>query len=273
MMEGLPPIDGRTRVFAIIGDPIAQVRSPEQFNLAFKEAGTVAVMIPLQIPARGLDVCLGGLKQLGNLGGIVVTVPHKPAVIPHCDEVLPHARAVGAVNAIAVAADGRWIGGMFDGRGFIRGLEVNGHDVRGARVHLVGCGGAGSAIAFALAAAGVQRLRLFDVDHGKAERLAARVRQHDPALEVATGEGPAPDDTVVVNATPVGMAADDPLPIDPDRLAHRPLYADIIMKPPVTRMAQVAGERGCPVQLGAHMLDGQVAEIIQFFAEHGRLET
>ena len=272
-MEGLPAIDGRTRVFAIIGDPIAQVRSPQQFNLAFKEAGTVAVMIPLQIPARGLDACLQGLKQLANFGGIVVTVPHKAAVMPHCDEILPDAQAIGAVNSIAVAPGGRWIGGMFDGRGFIRGLEVNGLDVRGARVHLAGSGGAGSAIAFALAGAGALRLRLFDVDAGRAERLAARVRTHYPDLEVLTGEGPAPDDSVVVNATPLGMAADDPLPIDPDRLAHRPLYADIIMKPPVTRMAQVAGELGCPVQLGAHMLDGQVSEIIHFFGQYGRLEN
>lgn len=272
-MEGLPPIDGRTRIFAIIGDPIAQVRSPEQFNLAFKKAGTVAVMVPLQIPRRGLDVCLQGLKQLGNFGGIVVTVPHKPAVIPHCDEVLPHARAIGAVNAIAVAPDGRWIGGMFDGQGFLRGLQANGREVGGARVHLAGCGGAGSAIAFALAGAGVARLRLCDVDGDRALRLAARVREHHPDLEVVSGEGPAEDDTIVVNATPLGMAADDPLPIDPDRLGHRPLYADIIMKPPVTRMAQIAGELGCPVQLGAHMLDGQVAAIIQFFSEHGRLEN
>jgi len=132
-----PPITGATRLYCIIGHPVAPLRSPAFFNAAFRRHGIDAVFVALDIDLAAAEAGFAGLRAMRNIDGIVVTMPLKQRVLPLLDEVLPHARAVGAVNSIRRMPDGRLVGDMFDGKGGVLGLRWEGHEPRGRRVLLV----------------------------------------------------------------------------------------------------------------------------------------
>jgi shikimate dehydrogenase len=277
-IPGLPlPLSGATRLYAIVGDPVAQVGSPAVFNAAFRRLGAAAVLVPVQVTAERLHDLVQGLRAIRNLDGIIATVPHKIAISGFLDRIEQNGHRVGAVNAIRVERngerDGLWIGDNFDGAGCVRGLAKAGHKLPGKSALIVGAGGAGSAVAHALADAGIARLRVVDPDEGRRERLAESLRTHHAALAVETG-APIPESfDVAVNATPLGMRDDDPLPLDPERLRPGTLVVDVVLKTPPSRLLREAQARGCPTQAGRAMLDGQVEAILQFFgfaAPHAR---
>ena len=266
-MTTLPPISGTTRLFGIVGDPIAQVRSPQLFNAHFAERGVDAVFLPLHVLADGVEAAFAGFAALANLDGLVITIPHKPAFATLVHDLGPHARRVGGVNAIRRVAPGRWAGELFDGLGFVEGLRGQGIDPTGLSFLVFGAGGAGGAIAGALLDVAPGRIAVTDPLPGRAEALSRRLREAVPDFAVETvgsDVDPAAFD-VVVNATPLGMGADDPLPVDPDRLRPGTLVAEAIMKPPVTRLLREAENRGCRIQPGAHMLDSQFGPMLDFF--------
>ena len=197
-----PLVTGRSRLYAIIGDPIEQVKSPEILNPLMQRAGKAGILLPMQVAPENLETAIRGLRAIGNLDGIVITVPHKMRMLALVDEVLPTGRRVGAINAVRRAPGGRWVGDMFDGKGFVAGLRAQGHEPKGKAVLLVGAGGAGSAVAYALAEAGAARLTISDVDAANAARLTAGVAAAYPAVGAVAGP-PAPEGhEVVINATP-----------------------------------------------------------------------
>ena len=259
-------IDGSTRFYGIIGDPIAQVRSPQVFNPRLRAAGRNAVLVPLHVRPERFEETLRGLMALGNLDGLVVTIPYKARALALADRVLPTGRQVGAVNALRREADGSWTGDMFDGRGLVRGLAGQGHTVAGRRVMLIGAGGAGSAVAMALAEAGAAGITLFDVDAAKSESVAARVTEAYPACAVRVALPAVEGHDMLVNATPIGMAPGDGLPADLGRLDPGLLVVDVIMKPEVTPLLRHAQACGCRTMGGRHMLEGQAEEVMRFFA-------
>ena len=120
-------INGATRLYGIIGNPIAQVRSPETFTQAYTDAGINAVMLPIQILPENFELCVKGLMALGNLDGMTVTVPYKARMVAFADRLGDTARCIGALNALRREADGSWTGEMFDGAGFIVGAQCKGH--------------------------------------------------------------------------------------------------------------------------------------------------
>jgi shikimate dehydrogenase len=258
-------VAGDTRLFAIVGDPIAQARSPLVFNEIFQRLGVNAVLVPMQIPAASLVTAIAGLKAIANLDGIVVTVPHKIAMTGLVERLLPIAQKVGAINCMRRAESGAWEGQMFDGEGFTRGLRKQGHEPRGMAVFQAGAGGAGKALAHALASAGVQSLQLIDVDQAKQDALVAEIAQAYPDVRVSAGSAAPEGVDMVVNATPCGMAAGDPLPFAIDRLDRRALVADIIMKPERTPLLCQAEERGHRIHLGRHLLENQAELVAEFF--------
>lgn len=138
-------VDGATRIYGIIGNPIAQVKSPAIFTERFRALGKNAVMVPLHTRREDFETCLCGLKSLANLEGMLVTIPFKDAVMNHVDTVLPAAKRIGAMNALRREENGTWSGDMFDGVGFLGGLRSSGLDPKGLSVMLIGAGGAGSA--------------------------------------------------------------------------------------------------------------------------------
>ncbi|HEX2555881.1 MAG TPA: shikimate dehydrogenase [Microvirga sp.] len=264
-MSGPPPaIDGATRLFAIIGDPVAQVRSPQVFNPILAAAGLNAVLVPCHVLPDRFEASVRGLMALGNLDGIVVTVPYKVRALAVADRVLPVGRQVGAVNALRREPDGTWSADMFDGRGLTRGLREQAIPVEGARAMVIGSGGAGSAVAVALAEAGAAALTLFDVDGTKAEALAARVREAYPSCAVRVGAPEVQGHDMLVNATPIGMAPGDGLPADLGTLPPGLLVVDVVMKPEVTPLMRHARACGCRVIGGRTMLEGQAEELADF---------
>lgn len=266
---GLPlPLTGATRLFAIVGDPIEQAGSPGLFNQAFRARGLPAVLVPLHLPASGLADLLRVYRQSGNWDGLIVTVPHKVDMCALVDELGPGAQATGAVNAIRKAPDGRLIGDNFDGAGFVRGLAQHGHALQGKRVLMVGAGGAGRAIAHAVARAGAAQISLTDRDAGRAEALAANVVAHHsqvPVRAVALGQEQAAAHDVIVNCAPPDG---EKLSVDLSTAKQGTLVVDIVLKPAWTPLLAAAHARGLATHAGIHMLSGQVDEILDFFGLH-----
>jgi shikimate dehydrogenase len=256
-------IDGTTRFFGIIADPIAQVKTPQAINRLAADHGVGAVMIPLHVAADGLPAAFAGLRTMKNFGGMIVTVPHKTAALALCDAVSSRARQVGAINAVRREPDGRLVGNMFDGLGFVAGLERAGVSVRGRRVYLAGAGGAANAIAFALADSGVAELTIANRTAAKAEDLLHRLRQCYPKLPVRLGSADPSGEDLVVNATSLGLK-DDPFPLDVRGLTPGMTVAEIIMQPELTSLLAAARARGCRIHFGRPMLDCQIELMASF---------
>lgn len=251
-------ISGNTRLFGIVADPIAQVRTPQVLNAWFHTEGVDGVLVPMHVGSDGLAVAFEAFRKMRNLGGFIVTVPHKTDAVALCDEVSESARAIGAVNAVRREADGRLVGEMFDGLGFVAGLKAEGHDPAGRSVLLVGAGGAAAAIAHALARAGVARLAIANRTQAKAQAMAEGVRASVPGVNVDAASADPRGYDIVVNATSLGMKEGDALPLDVALLEPSQLVAEIIMKPEMTALLRAASDKGCRIQLGRHMLDHQV---------------
>lgn len=258
-------ITGATRLFAIIGDPIAQVKSPEVHTARFAAAGLDAVMVPMHVPADGFDDIVPALKGIANVDGIIVTVPFKTRILAHLDNLGASAQAVGAVNAMRRESDGSWSGDIFDGIGFVRGAQQRGHRLQGRRVTLFGAGGAGSAVACALADAGVAAIDVIDAIPAKAGALADRLAKHFPACASREAESVHADRDMIVNASPVGMHAHDGLPGDIAQLAPDVLVGDVVIVSSPTALIRMARAAGCPCVEGRDMLEGQVEALLAFF--------
>lgn len=258
-------ITGATRLYAIIGDPIAQVRSPATFTERFAATGIDAVLVPAHVPADRFDTIVPALLALGNLEGLLVTVPFKARMAPFADRLGATAKTIGAVNALRREADGSWTGDMFDGIGFVRGAERKGERIRGRRVALFGAGGAGSAIACALAEAGVQSISVIDKDAPKAKALVEKLKAafSECALVVEPGMPDGVD--MVVNASPVGMQPGDGLPAEIGRLDPGTVVGDVVITQTPTAMIRHAMQCGCHWIDGRDMHGGQVDALMAFF--------
>jgi shikimate dehydrogenase len=250
-------ITGSTRLYAIIGDPVAPLRSPALFNAAFAAQGRDAAFIALQIADGDLARAWPGLRAMQNLDGLVITMPHKEAVIPLLARLGPTAQLTGTVNTVRRDAAGDFEGDMFDGEGFRDGLERAGHAPRGARILQIGCGAAGRAIACALARAGAGDLTLHDATPGRAEALAGLLARHFAATHAQPGPPDPRGYDIVVNATPMGLREADPLPLDVTRLTPAQVVADVIPNPEVTPLIAAARALGCATTTGRNMHEGQ----------------
>lgn len=259
-----PPLTGQTRLFAILGDPIAQAGSPGLFNREFSRQAMQAVLVPMHVTPDALASVISTFRNIQNFDGLVITVPHKFVAATLVDELGPQARATGAVNVIRKNADGRILGENFDGEGFIHGLVSQGHTVAGRRVLLIGAGGAGYAVAHAIALSGATALGIVEIDTARRDALVRSIASLDVPTEVFATERSAHGFDVVVNCTPVGMHLGDPLPVDIEGANDGALFADIILKPTVTPLLYAAASRGYKTHAGHHMLEGQVDAVLDF---------
>ncbi|MBP2236514.1 shikimate dehydrogenase [Sinorhizobium kostiense] len=259
-------ISGTTKIFYMLAHPIGHVRTPEVINPLFAERGIDAVMVPVHFMPEDFATGWEAIKRTRNLGGLVVSVPHKEQAYALSEEVEAAAEELGAANVIRRDPDGRMIATNMDGLGFLRGVLNNGQDARDRDVLLVGAGGAGKAIAFALARSGCKSIRISDVDLGRAELLAEDVAARYRGLSVTASDADLDGADMLVNATPCGLHPEtDPLPVDISQLRPDILVADIIMKPRETPLLKAAIARGCQVRYGAGMLDSQIALMVSYF--------
>lgn len=260
-------INGNTRLFGILADPIAQVRTPQVLNKYFKDNNIDAVLVPFHVGTDGLDSIFNAFRNIKNLNGVVVTVPHKADVIKLCDEVTPQANAIGAANTVKRTRDGRLIAAMFDGLGFVEGLKAQGNSPQNKTVLLIGGGGAAAAIAHALVQAGTAKLAITNRTPEKAKKIVQSIKNINSEANVVVAEANPKGFDIIVNATSLGMKDGDALPIDTSLLTPQNVVAEIIMKPEMTVLLQHAKQIGCGIHLGRHMLDCQTKLIMDFLLD------
>jgi shikimate dehydrogenase len=256
-------ITGHTRVFFILGDPVAQVRAPEVYNHLFREHGIDAVLVPLKLPAAALPGYLQHGLAGENIGGVWATIPHKAALYEALQPADAVARVAGAVNAVRRLPDGRLEAALFDGIGFVKGLDHFGIAVAGQKVLVLGAGGGGKAVAAAIAQRGPARLAIHNRSRSKAEALAGRLAPIMAAL-VTDSPDPAGYD-LIVNCTSQGLKPEDAMPFDPTRADANAAVVDIIMSREPTPLLRAARARGLRAEAGFEMLVQQVPEYLRFF--------
>ena len=263
---GVPlPLTGRTSLYAILGDPIAQVGSPLLFNTAFRNRGWPAVLVPMHVLATDLSSTLNGLRGIRNLRGLILTTPHKKAALEFVDSLGAEAQLTGSINAIRCQSDGLWHGDNFDGLGCLRGLEMAGHSVSGRRVLIVGTGGAGSAVAAAIAREGPASLHLHDADVDRANSLCASLGAAFENVSIVVTPPDPKDSDIVINCTPLGMEGKHGIAVDTEGLTSGMLVADLVVEPELTELLRIAASRGCTVHAGRRTLEGQVDALCTFF--------
>jgi shikimate dehydrogenase len=243
---------GSTRLVGIVGHPVAQVKAPRALTQYLRDAGVDAVVLPFDVSPADLKGFLAGLARSPSVAGLVVTIPHKASSLALADASTDRSRRVGAANVLRRRPDGTWSADILDGVGFLRGLQDGGFEPSGRRALVVGAGGVGSAIAVALSCAGADVL-ICDTDHTRAVELAGRV----PRAHAIPNPDPSGCD-LAVNATPMGMCDDDPLPFDPGELRSGAAVAEVIMQPTETRLMKIAAARGLRVFPGRLVLDNQL---------------
>jgi shikimate dehydrogenase len=262
-------IDGRTKIIAHVGYPTETFKAPMIYNPWFEARGVNAVVVPMGCKEGDYAALFRPLLRLSNVIGAIVTMPHKIATLALVDETSVSARIAGACNAVRVAPDGKLVGDMFDGEGFVRGVQRKGRQLAAARALVVGNGGVGSAIAASLAKAGVGEIALFDERAPAMNGLAQRIRAAYPGLKLTLGSNDPAGFDIVINATPLGMRAGDPLPLDASRILPSALVGEVVMKQEITPFLAAARERGCDYQIGTDMLFEQIPANLEFFGFAG----
>ncbi len=258
-------ISGKTTLVAHLGYPTESFKAPLIYNPWFDSKGIDAVVVPMGVKSEDYAAFFRTLVKLTNLRGALITMPHKIATVALLDETSTAVKIAGSCNAVLIRDDGRIVGDMFDGAGFARGLKRKGFDVAGRSCLISGAGGVGSAIAASLAADGVGRMALFDTNPASADALAGRLRQHYPRMEVTTGSNDPSGFDLVVNATPLGMKPDDPLPFDVSRIGRDTFVGEVVMKKEFTPLLEAARAKGCRIQVGTDMLFEQIPAYLEFF--------
>jgi len=257
-------LNGDTRIIAHLGYPTTTFKSPMIYNPWFERHAINACVVPLGVTGENFPAAFPQICRFANFHGALITMPHKIAVISLLDEASTAVKVAGACNAVRREADGRLIGDMFDGEGFVRGVARNGVALAGKRALIVGAGGVGSAIAASTAAAGADEIALYDVDAQAMQRLAERLRRNYPRLRVRVGVNDPEGFEVVVNATPLGMKAGDPMPVDVSRLSPSTFVGEVVLKE-TTAFLAAARARGCRAQVGLDMLFEQIPAYLEFF--------
>jgi len=256
-------LSGATRLYMIIGDPIAQVRSPAGMTAAFTARGHDGILVPVQVGSADLGELLDVSDKLKNLGGIVVTVPHKFGCFSACAEASERAAFIGSVNIMRQRPEGGWYGDIVDGIGFLGAAMNAGFAPAGKRALLVGAGGAGSAIALALIDAGVAELAIHDADAVRRDALIARLNTLGKGKAVVGSTDPTGFD-LAGNATPMGMKEGDPLPMDVTKLKPATHVGCVITQPAVSPLIAAARTAGCPTSTGTEMYFALQEKMVDF---------
>ena len=220
----LEKLNGETRLFPIIGDPIIYVKSPERLTSGFAARGHNGLCIPMQVPEGDLESVMHGLTVIPNIDGLLVTMPHKFTAYTYCATSSEWARLLEVVSVMRRNPDGSWHGDMLDDLAFVKAQKDHGAEPEGARVLLIGAGGAGSAIAIALLESGMRELIIHDTNEARVAKLIELVADLGRG-RVRFGPNDPTGCTMVCNATPLGMARVTHCPLQQSYLPRRCSWA------------------------------------------------
>ncbi|MBY0228658.1 MAG: shikimate dehydrogenase [Gemmataceae bacterium] len=245
---------------AVFGQPVAENPTQPMMEAAFRAMGLGWRYLTVEVAPSGLRDAVRGAVAMG-FKGFNCTLPHKVAVVPLLDELTPAARAIGAVNCVAIR-DGRLLGENTDGKGFLESVRAVG-EVEGKSAVMLGAGGAARAIGVELLLAGLGKLTVVNRGEARGRELLAVLEKAAPGKSSFVpwkGDFNVPAGTdLVINATSVGLFPDGEarLPLDAGTLARGMVVCDVIPNPPRTRLVRDAEAAGCTVLDGLGMLVNQ----------------
>jgi shikimate dehydrogenase len=258
-------ITGTTQIIAHMGYPTDSFKAPMIYNPYFKENGIDVIVVPMGCRKEHYPEFLDAVSRLSNFVGGLVTMPHKMTTVKYLDKASIAVQISGSCNAVRRDADGMLVGDMFDGEGFVRSVRRKGRNLEGARALIIGSGGVGSAIAASMAKAGVSELGLIDLNPDQVKRLGSRLTQHYSQIKIDYTASDLTDWDVIVNATPLGMNAQDSLPFDVNKIKPTTFVGDVVMTKKITPFLQAALDCGCEIQVGTDMLYEQIPAYLEFF--------
>jgi shikimate dehydrogenase len=260
-------IDSTTTLYGVLGNPISHSKSPLMMNRAFQECGLNAAYAAFHIEQGTLKEAIQGIRAL-RFRGLNVTIPFKVEVMSYVDELDESARVIGAVNTI-VNDHGKLIGYNTDGIGYARSLcEETGISLQGKRVLLLGAGGAGRGIGYALAKAGAKMIWVSNRTLSKADELVHYISSLTDAKSIASEAiaGIIDEVDLVVNNTSLGMHPNiNEIPLDPSLLHAKLVVSDIIYTPMETRLLKEAKARGALTHGGLGMFIYQGAYAFEYW--------
>ncbi len=250
-------ITGETRVVGLLGYPVGHTLSPIMHNQAFTHLNMDWFYLPFEVKPENLKEGVVGLSALG-VRGVNLTIPYKIEAMKYLTGIDEKAKRIGACNTIVFNEDGI-TGYNTDGDGFVKSLKDIGFEVKDKNVYLIGCGGAGRAIGISLAASGIKKLALFDVSQEKKESLKKTIEEFTNCEVFETLK----ERDLLINATPLGMKENDPMPCDVSSIHKDMLVYDIIYKK--TPLLIEAEKRGAKIMNGIEMLIHQGAESFEIW--------
>ncbi|MDD5137802.1 MAG: shikimate dehydrogenase [Candidatus Omnitrophica bacterium] len=246
-------------LYGLIGWPVKHSYSAFMHNAAFKHYGMNAVYELFEIAPQDVEAFFKKTVVEKKIKGFNVTVPHKEAAVKYLTGNKSFGvKAIGAVNTVRVQRDGLLDGFNTDEAGFTRDFQEHGVGIRGKSIALIGAGGGAKAVAFGLAGQEPSEIRIFDVDGSKAEALAKNIKIYYPHIGIACVPAAekldVPDADILINATPVGMKAEDPLLVKKEWLRAGLFVYDLIYNPAETKLLRAAKAAGCQAANGSGML-------------------
>jgi shikimate dehydrogenase len=262
----LERLSGETRLFPIIGDPIIYAKSPERLTSGFAARRHNGICVPMQVSDGNLERVMHGLTRIANIDGLLVTMPHKFTAYTYCATTSERSRLLNAVSVLRRNPDGSWHGDMLDGMAFVKAQKDHGAQPEDARVLLVGAGGAGSAIAIALLESGVRELIIHDTNETRLAELMELVADVGRS-RVSAGPADPTGCDMVCNATPMGMAEGDLLPVAADLLAPSMFVGDVIAGHGETPFLSAARIAGCKTANGDHMVEAVQEMMLDFMLD------
>jgi shikimate dehydrogenase len=261
----LTDLSGKTKLVPVLAFPVDHVIAPSAYNPAFAERGLNWFMVPMGVDPKDLVATLGQLARITNLQGVNLTIPHKAQAFTLCRWVTEEARVTRMVNTLRLEEGGIWSGTNTDGIGFTNALRA--HDMLDVTrsVFIAGAGGAGTAIAFALAKAGVTTIDIVDTDNQRSIALLNSLQSNFPHITLGNRLEALARAGLAVNATPMGLHKGDRPPFDASILQDDAVFFDIIAARD-TELMSAAKARNLRVLGGRAMMDHQLAHQIEFWS-------
>ena len=246
--------------YIMIGAPVTSVRTPPLLEAWFASRGVEAEVETRHLDPVDLGPFMKTFRANPDLDGLLVTMPHKKTILAHLDHLTEEAAAAGSVNTVKRTATGNLIGSQFDGAGLVNALLAKRIPVTACRILLAGVGGAGMAIARAIAAHGCEHLAIIEKKHELLGRVLKTLRGND-GCPVSPADKSENQFDLLINATPLGMRPADACPFEDDLVRNAKFVADIVADPPETRLAAMAAASGKTLISGRDMVNGQIAPI------------
>jgi len=272
-------IDGRTRPAGVVGWPVEHSLSPAMHNAAYENLGLNWVYLGFPAPDQSALLRLADAARALPFVGFNVTMPHKQAMLELCDEVALLAQMAGAVNTVH-CVDGRLVGYNTDSRGLLESIEAEARFVaQGRRVVIVGAGGAAGAAVAGFILGKAAHLTIVNRDMARGEQLLGRVERYLRGLEVqldtieAGAEKAVREADLVINATPLGMKADDQSPVPVEWLRPGQVVYDMVYLPADTALLRGARAAGATAVGGLGMLVAQGALAIDIWTENPQVKA